>query len=202
MLKVLLKTCQMSPIWLLSCPGRKQFASKASAVNAQAWEERGQQRGAQVGARSGSTCAVGPSRAAWGLLAVKAVGPPGSWGFGFCRAPRGLWFSTSKGKGSKENFQAMGFWHDVDRVMGCMEGLKENFYSFGFPTCMSLFWWAWEGSVVSFNMTWSLSDCCVFGTQLYTSLFHRLQSHVAVPLVLHLCGNTPVWDYDHFHRLL
>lgn len=69
----------------------------------------GGRKGAQAGDRSGSTRAVGPPRAAWGLLAMKAVGLPGSWGFGFCRAPGGLQFSTSKGKGSKENFQATRF---------------------------------------------------------------------------------------------
>jgi len=50
----------------------------ASVINAEAWDERGQQRGAQVGARSGSTHAIGPPGAAWGLLAGKAAVPPGS----------------------------------------------------------------------------------------------------------------------------
>ena len=194
--------CQMSPVWLMSRPGRKQFVFNASAVNPKSSEERGQRRGAQVGARSGSTRAIRLPRAAWRLLAAKAVGPPGSWSFSFCKAPGRLWFSTSKGKGSKENFQATGFWHEADRAMGRMEGLKENFYSFGFATCTSVFWWAWERTVASFNMTWSWSDCCGFGKQLYASLFHHLQCHFAVPLVLYLCGNTPVWDHDHFHRLL
>lgn len=34
--------CQMSPVWLTSRPGRKQFTFNASAVNDEAWEKRGQ----------------------------------------------------------------------------------------------------------------------------------------------------------------
>ena len=63
-----------------------------------------------------------------------------------------------------------------------------NLYSFGFATCTSLFWWAWEGTFASFSMTWSWNNCCVFGKKLYASLFHHFQSHFEVPLVLHLCG--------------
>lgn len=60
-----------------------------------------------------------------------SVGPPGSWGFGFCRAPGGLWFGTSKAKGSKENLQTALFWHDWTEQWAVWRVWEKTFINLG-----------------------------------------------------------------------